>query len=161
VLGAVFAWLDIKALYGIAVLAGGLGAIVSVLQRMTTGRLNLNHETAPNLLTAYGAVRPLVGAVLGMAVFAAIYGGLVPVLDVPQDNGEKLAFFAALAFLGGFNERFAQDMLARSSRDLTHQDDALKAAPATSTDRIIQNSVAPIPDGRVSSGDDESSAGAS
>jgi hypothetical protein len=59
-----------------------------------------------------GAVRPFVGAAFGMALTALVLGGVLSFVEVPRS---ELAFFAALGFLAGFNERFAQDMLAASS----------------------------------------------
>ncbi len=105
-------WAGIKARYGVGVPAGGLGATVSVLTRMTSQRMRLNYETQPRLLSAYGALRPAIGAVFGMVVFALIAGGLVPALAVPTDQGTLVSFYAVFGFLAGFNERFAQDMLA-------------------------------------------------
>ena len=35
----------------------------------------------------------------------------------PPDGGENLAFYAALGFISGFSERFAQDVIAQASRD--------------------------------------------
>jgi hypothetical protein len=34
------------------------------------------------------------------------------------DGGENLAFYAALGFISGFSERFAQDVIAQASRGL-------------------------------------------
>jgi len=111
VLAGLFAWADLNAADGVAVPAGGLGAIVSVLHRMTAGRLSLDHRATKGMLTAFGAVRPLVGAVLGVVLVALVEADLLlSVLEVPE--GKELPFYAALGFIAGFNERFAQDMLA-------------------------------------------------
>jgi hypothetical protein len=107
--GIVFAFTGTKAAYGIALPAGALGAMVSVLQRMSSGKLKLEYEAGRDLLEVFGAVRPFIGAIFGLAVMALLLGGFVPAVVVPSD--EKLAFFAALGFLAGFNERWAQDML--------------------------------------------------
>jgi len=109
-LAAGFQHWGVKAAYGVAAPAGGLGAIVSVLQRMTTGRLSLDYRATAGMLTAFGAVRPLIGAIFGVAIMALIAGEVVSFLVVPDAN--ELAFFAGLGFVAGFNERFAQDMLA-------------------------------------------------
>lgn len=115
-IGAVFLLLDTQAFYGVAFATGGIGAMVSVLQRMSTGRLKLDTSVSRDLLELFGGVRPVIGAVFGIMIAATILGGLVPVIDIPQ--GQALAFFAAVGFLAGFNERWAQDMLKSSADQL-------------------------------------------
>jgi hypothetical protein len=115
-LAAVFSSDHVPAWYGVALLSGGLGAIVSVLQRMASGRLRLDYDAGRGMLIVLGAVRPLIGAVFGMVLFAAVDGGWLPSLQVSQTHA--LAFYAVLGFLAGFNERFAQDMLVASAAQL-------------------------------------------
>jgi hypothetical protein len=114
--GIIFLLLGTAAMYGIAAPAGGLGAMVSLLQRMSSGRLQLQADAGRDLLEVFGAVRPFIGAVFGMAVMALLLGGLVPVIEIPLEN--RLAFFAGVGFLAGFNERWAQDMLQSSTRQV-------------------------------------------
>lgn len=97
---------------GIAFATGAVGAVVSVLQRMTVGKLELDITAGKRMLVWLGAIRPWIGAILGAALFAFVEAGLLPVIP---DDANLLAFFAALGFVAGFNERFAQDMLAHSS----------------------------------------------
>jgi hypothetical protein len=113
VLGIVFWSVGASAYYAIALPAGGLGAIVSLLQRMSSGKLILDVDASRDLLELFGVVRPLIGAVFGLAVTALLIGGLFPGVSVPSKN--QLAFFAAVGFLAGFNERWAQDMLKSSA----------------------------------------------
>lgn len=116
ILGAVFWAFGVKAAYGVALPAGGLGAIVSVLQRMSSGKMKLDFTTGRDLLEVFGAVRPFIGAIFGIVVMALLLGGIVPAIDIPE--GEELAFFAGVGFLAGFNERWAQDMLKGSAGTL-------------------------------------------
>jgi hypothetical protein len=120
VLGVAFSLGDVSAVYGVAFPAGAVGAIVSVLQRMTSTRpsirLELDVGAGHQMLTTYGGLRPVVGAILGYAVFVFLKGGLLPALAVTTTS--PLATFAGLGFLGGFNERWAQDMFAASARRL-------------------------------------------
>lgn len=111
--GGVFWLLGANAAYGIALPAGSLGAIVSVLQRMSSGKLVLDIDASRDMLEVFGAVRPLIGAVFGLAVTALLIGGLIPAVQVPA--GQELAFFAGIGFLAGFNERWAQDILKSTS----------------------------------------------
>lgn len=114
--GVVFAATGTPAFYGIAVPAGGVGAMVSLLQRMSTGRLKLDTTASRDLLELFGGVRPLIGAVFGIVVAAAIQGGMLPAIHIPA--GQELAFFTVIGFLAGFNERWAQDMLKASGDGL-------------------------------------------
>ena len=110
--GAEFDKYDTPAWYCVALPAGAVGALVSVFQRMTSGKLKLDIHTGTWMTVWYGALRPVIGGILGMAVFVLLKGGLLPAIEVAE--GSELAFYAGLGFLAGFNERFAQDMLARS-----------------------------------------------
>ena len=110
--GACFLWQHIPAVYGVGVIAGGIGACLSVLQRLTRRKLRLDYKTEPKMLTWFGGVRPFVGAVAGMIAFTIIKAGLVSsVVVVPTGTGAYLAFVAFFAFLASFSERFFQDML--------------------------------------------------
>ena len=115
-IGAAFYATGTAAANGVALLAGGLGALVSVLQRMTSGSLRLDVHAGNGMLFRFGALRPAIGAILGMAVFALLAGGLLPAVSAAPN--QELAFYAGIGFLAGFNERFAQDMIADSEHRL-------------------------------------------
>jgi hypothetical protein len=99
------------------VLAGCTGAVVSVMMRITRGTLTLDY-TMKSMLLPVGVFRPLVGAVFAVAVYVLLSGGLIGAIDVPEDSTSALYFFLALAFIAGFSERFAQDMLSTTETDL-------------------------------------------
>ena len=113
-----FYYLDVRFDQEIALITGALGAVVSVMQRMSAGKLKIDYRTAGDMVRTFGVVRPLLGAVFGMVVFALIEGGFLPWVDAPQEPGAYAAFLAILGFLSGFNERFAQDMLGRAGEAL-------------------------------------------
>jgi hypothetical protein len=94
-----------------SLLAGGVGAIVSVMNRMTSGSLVLVAESGKAIIRLLGAIRPLLGAVLGLALYVLLSAGLVSIAGTPDDGNEVLVA-AGLGFLAGFSERFAQDMIA-------------------------------------------------
>jgi hypothetical protein len=127
---------DVPAEYGVALPAGALGAIVSVLQRMTSGSLRLDFNAGTTMLTTFGAVRPIVGAIFGMAIFALLKGGVS--IEVTTDA--PLAFYAAVGFLGGLNERFAQDMLVGSAKELTRQLGPGEAPAANASTAAVRDS---------------------
>jgi hypothetical protein len=100
----------------VSVLGGAAGAVVSVMNRMTSGSLKVRPEAGKKTIRALGFMRPVIGATFGAVVYLFLDGGIVQVLS-PPDGGANLAFFAALGFLSGFSERFAQDVIAQASRD--------------------------------------------
>ena len=95
----------------IAFLAGAVGALVSVMERLTSGKLSLNHEAGRATLRILGGMRPLIGAVFGLVLFVFIEGTVLPSVKTPTDAAADPYFFAAIAFLAGFTERFAQDII--------------------------------------------------
>lgn len=95
--------------------AGAIGGIVSVMARIThRRRLDIDSQQGQAVTILAGAFRPLIGAVFGLALYAFVKGGLVPVA-IPDDGTAESLFFASLAFLAGFSERWAQDTIVRST----------------------------------------------
>ena len=101
----------------ISVVAGAAGALLSVMARMTRARsadnLNVDAQVGGPLLALGGAFRPIVGSILGLAVFSLIQARLLPLAMPPGAAG--LYFVGSVAFLAGFSERLAQDALLRTS----------------------------------------------
>ncbi len=100
----------------VSVLGGAAGAVVSVMNRMTGGSLVVRPEGGRKTIRALGFMRPVIGATFGAVVYLFLDGGIVQVVS-PPDGGANLAFYAALGFLSGFSERFAQDVIAQASGD--------------------------------------------
>jgi hypothetical protein len=98
------------------VVAGGsLGALFSVLERLTRGALTVRFES--DSLIIGGVSRPIVGTIAGLAMYALIAGDIVPI-QVPEDETSGWLFFAAVAFLSGFSERFAKDAFGTAAESL-------------------------------------------
>ena len=96
-------------------IAGAIGAVVSVLQRVSSNSLELHHEAGKSELALLGVIRPLLGGALGVALYSLFAGGI---LDFALPNTEpenQIYFFAGVGFLSGFSERFAQDVLVQTS----------------------------------------------
>jgi hypothetical protein len=93
-----------------ALLLGAFGAVVSVMQRLTRGNLRLRLDSGVTAVRLLGAFRPAIGGLLACAILVMALGGLVP-LEIPADDGTRAFFLSGLAFLAGFSERFAQDMI--------------------------------------------------
>jgi hypothetical protein len=98
-------------------LAGGIGATISVMWRITFGRFSPSNaiiafqrgKRASLTLAILGAVRPFIGVVFGLIVFALDRAGLLPLKS--PGNADDLYFYAAIAFFAGFSERWAQSTL--------------------------------------------------
>jgi hypothetical protein len=93
-------------------IAAGLGAFVSVLARMTRGQLVLTYESGKTIMRLLGGIRPLLGALFGAAVYVLLASGMLTV--TPPKSGNEAYYYLGIAFLAGFSERFAQDMIAKT-----------------------------------------------
>ena len=103
----------------LALSAGALGALISVLMRMNGGEFNLpvlDSEMQATDVRLVAAARPLIGAVSGVIAYALVRSSLVPI-DTPSSE-DPTFLWMGIAFLAGFSERLAQDMFARSGRAL-------------------------------------------
>ena len=101
--------IDDRAFFG-ALIAGGLGAVVSVVARVNSGRFDLEYDVGFTYPFFLGGLRPLMGAIFGLAVFFAIDSGLLTIPKI-ADN-DVFAGIILLAFVAGFSERWAKDTLA-------------------------------------------------
>jgi hypothetical protein len=111
--------------YGLAAfLSGSVGAVVSVMMRIASDKLLPNYETGRIYLRFQGAVRPALGSLFGVLTYFAITSTLLHVAP-PNSGATQLAFYIALSFAAGFNERFAQDILKQVE---------VKAAPPVSAE---------------------------
>jgi hypothetical protein len=102
-------------------LAGSVGAVFSVLARMTSGSLQTNlptldHDMKNTDLRLIAALRPVVGLVTSLALYVLAEGGLVPIAS--GDGAKRTALVTGIAFLVGFSERLAQDVFIRSGNGL-------------------------------------------
>jgi hypothetical protein len=111
--------------------AGMVGAVVSVLWRMTSGSFRMNlptldHDMKGTDLRLMAALRPVIGLVFALAAIVLVMGELIP-LD-QQDGASQSALFAGIGFLAGFSERLAQDMFVRSGQGLAGADNESPSA---------------------------------
>ena len=97
--------------------AGAIGAVVSVMVRMGTGNFRADYEVGRDKLLLLGFVRPCIGAIFGLAVYFALLGDLVQI--TPRgDGGANVYFYAFLAFLAGFSERWTHIILGGAQRTI-------------------------------------------
>ena len=101
-----------RGLFLMTLASGGVGAIISVLTRVTSekSKLKIDHEAGRILLMLFGTFRPIIGGVFGALMYLLSIGGLLPIASSGAEANEA-GFLAVVAFASGFSERFAQDML--------------------------------------------------
>jgi hypothetical protein len=106
-------WLSVAWATGVAaLLAGAVGAVVSVVQRINSGRFELDYDVGRPYALFLGGLRPLIGGAFAMALSFAFDGGLLhlPVSETETRADRHLALLV-VSFVAGFSERWAQDVL--------------------------------------------------
>lgn len=98
-------------LAAIVAVAGAVGSSVSIMVRVQ-GFSSLD-KTDPSVLFLTGFFKPVIGTAFALFVFALIESQLIP-LRIPDER--RAFFYAALAFLSGFSERFATDVASRAEQ---------------------------------------------
>ena len=91
--------------------AGAVGAVVSVIARVNSGSFALDEDVARGYTLFLGSLRPWIGSIFGLLIYFAVTSDFVQVFQVPEDDTEAFYFFCVLAFGAGFSERWAQDTL--------------------------------------------------
>ena len=97
--------------------AGAVGALISVMSRLSSGKVRVDWEFGKDTLRTLGSLRPFVGAVFGLITYLALKSGVVGI-DLAQKGGRSY-YFVVFAFAAGFSERLAQDMLLSSTLGAT------------------------------------------
>ncbi|MDQ3778438.1 MAG: hypothetical protein M3310_06190 [Actinomycetota bacterium] len=95
--------------------AGGVGAIVSVLMRMSSNKFRIDYEVGRSTIRRLGSFRPFIGAVFGVALYFLIQSEILQI-QIPEGESRAFFFFGILAFLAGFNERWAKVMLGKAEQ---------------------------------------------
>jgi hypothetical protein len=96
-----------------ALVAGALGGVVSVIQRINAGKFTLDYDVGRPYALFLGGLRPLIGGAFALAISFAFTGGLLhlPIAAAESTTDRRLALLV-VGFLAGFSERWAQDTLA-------------------------------------------------
>lgn len=109
--GTVTSEVSLSTLY-LCAISGALGANVSVASRIDEDTFAIDYELGRGTIAALGMLRPLLGAIFGIALYAALASGLLDLFKVPtEDVTKQLYFFLVVAFLAGFSERWAKGVL--------------------------------------------------
>ena len=128
-----------------AVAMGGVGAVVSVLSRMANrdSRFNLDHEVGQKEARRLGAFRPFIGATFGAVLYLALASDLVQ-LGALTPKERTLPFYAVVAFLAGFSERWAKVVLDLAPPAADPKETPLPHPPGTTETDTEEVSEAPI-----------------
>lgn len=89
---------------------GALGAIVSVFQRISSDSLDIKFRSRQINLRMLGSLRPFIGSLFALGVYLIIKSAFLPI-KMPDEATLSIYFTSAIAFVAGFSERLAQDML--------------------------------------------------
>lgn len=117
--------------------AGALGSVISILTRIEKYQ---NKDYDDSMLPIFiGAAKPLIGASFGVLVFTLICANISPIQLSPNANTPETKGFTffSLAFLIGFSERFAHDIVSRAETSFSassHANDTKQSAERGSTD---------------------------
>jgi hypothetical protein len=109
---------DLTTFFG-CVIAGALGALISVVTRMSADKFHVRHEVGRGYVQRVAAFRPFIGSVFGLLVYFALAGDVITGINVPSEmnEGKRFAFFLVFAFAAGFSERMVKEVLRTSSGD--------------------------------------------
>jgi hypothetical protein len=111
--------------------AGAIGAVVSVMTRMRQADgVKLDYEVGHLLIVMLGAFRPVLGAIFGVLAYFAIGSKVLPI--TPPPGATAFFYYALIAFVAGFSERFAHVILG--SADLTVEKGFTNAEPSESAE---------------------------
>jgi hypothetical protein len=105
----------------VCLLAGGGGAMVSVLERVRRWDLMVVGVPTTTMIKILGAARLLIGAAFALLVYSGVQANLIP-FKIP-DGAVEIYYWLILGFIAGFSERFAPDALAVTERQLAARDD--------------------------------------
>lgn len=93
---------------GLVALAGFIGASVSLAIKIKDYTKLKDLDTRVLRWTAF--FKPLIGMMFALFVYMALNSGIV---DITIAGTERTFFFVAVAFVAGFSERFAQDVISK------------------------------------------------
>lgn len=122
-----------------AVVAGALGAVISVMQRMNAGRVALDTDL-DRATIRLGAFRPFIGAVFGAFVYFLFAAEIVVVLPTGSTNSTSVYTYAVTAFLAGFAERWLSVLFAPS----TSQEELAERIPAAVEESVRATLLGPM-----------------
>ncbi|MGK7926300.1 MAG: hypothetical protein AB4290_13835 [Spirulina sp.] len=97
---------------------GAFGSIISLFTRIND--FEEKEYSDPLILLLTGAFKPLIGAIFGVLLCAVLKSGIltVQINPAPDQHRSDELFFCSLAFVIGFSERLAKDVIKRTENTL-------------------------------------------
>jgi hypothetical protein len=108
---------------------GALGSVTSIMARLQDfdTRYTGQYNNKPGILVLFGFFKPIIGMFFALFCYALLKAGLLPALVLPEEKA--VYFYGTIAFIAGFSERFAGDIIAQVE----------KRASAVASDPVYQN----------------------
>ena len=106
-----------------ALIAGAVGAVVSVVQRINAGQFDLEYDVGRPYAFFLGGLRPLIGGAFALVIAFAFKSGVLhlPLRSNHTTSEEQFAIIV-IGFISGFSERFAKDTLAAAAATVVPSD---------------------------------------
>lgn len=99
-----------------ALIAGAVGAVISVVQRINAGQFDLEYDVGRPYAFFLGGLRPLIGGASALVIAFAFKSGVLNLpLNSKHSASEEQFALVVLGFISGFSERFAKDTLAAAA----------------------------------------------
>ena len=95
-----------------AAVAGAVGAVVSVIQRINAGSFRVHYDVGRPYAFFLGGLRPMIGAAFAIAIAFTFASGLI---DLPLKSAiadDQRMALVVISFMAGFSERWAKDTLS-------------------------------------------------
>ena len=108
---------------------GAVGAVVSVLTRMSQRGDDafVDYEVGRPALRRVGSFRPVIGAVFAVVLYFGLKSGLITLTTGTKEP--STFFYATLAFMAGFSERWARVLLGGATKMLGDAEDEHQPSP--------------------------------
>ncbi len=88
---------------------GALGSVTSIMVRLQDFDARANIK--PGVLVLFGFFKPIIGMFFALFSYTLFNAGLLPAVQIPE--GKDIYFYMTLAFITGFSERFAGDIISQ------------------------------------------------
>jgi hypothetical protein len=99
-----------------SLVTGGIGAIISVMTRMSSGTFSLDYSAGFKQNNRLGVFRPIIGATMGIVIYFLLMSGLLP-FDIKVNGSTLIYYVLCVAFSAGFTERWVQELLPGGKND--------------------------------------------
>jgi hypothetical protein len=107
-----------------ALIAGAVGAVISVVQRINAGQFDLEYDVGRPYAFFLGGLRPLIGGASALVIAFAFKSGVLNLpLNSKHSASEEQFALVVLGFISGFSERFAKDTLAAAAGTVVPEGD--------------------------------------